>query len=117
MTQEKWQEIRNKIYAIAGVVALLLMTVGVIDKAQSDEAVNIVNLVLQLIGEGLTTYGLILAWWKSLPDRVTTIELPSKVVSEVIVTNGAVIAGPANPSPTGAVVMAPDQFNDQDKLF
>lgn len=114
MTQEKWQEIRNKIYAVAGVIALLLMTLGIIDEAQSDEAVNIVNLILQLVGEGITLYGLVLAWWKSLSSKVTTIEIPSKNVSEVILTDGKVLAGPANPSTTGSVLMEP---GENDKLF
>jgi hypothetical protein len=111
VTQEKWQEIRNKIYAVATVVLLLLVTLGWIDQARSDEAVNIVNIALQIAGEVITLYGMVLAWWKSRPSKVTTIELPSKVVSEVITTDSKVVAGPASASKTGTVLA------EGDKLF
>ena len=88
------QEVRNKVYALAGTVVAILTIVGVVDKVQGDEALTLTNGILDLIGQALALFGLIVAFVKSLTSRTTTIDIPKAEVAEVITPDGVVLAGP-----------------------
>jgi len=98
------QEVRNKVYAIAAALVLILGTLGVVDKATGDEALTLTNGALDVLSEVLALVGLITAFIKSLPSRTTTIDQPKAQVTEVALTDGTVVAGPANPLPDNTVL-------------
>lgn len=103
MTQEKWQEIRNKIYGVAAPLGTILVTLGATDAGTVEEGTQLLDQALTLGGAGILLFGTILAFVKSLPSRVTTINVPANKVVEVLKTNGEIIAGPANKYTTGTV--------------
>ena len=68
------QATRNKIYgAVAGVLSILVV-LGVVDQATSDEATTLVNAVLDQAEGILGLVAAITAFVKSLPSRVTTVD-------------------------------------------
>lgn len=103
MTQEKWQEIRNKIYGVAAPLGTILVTLGATDAGTVEEGTQILDQVLTLGGSGVLLFGVIMAFVKSLPSRTTTLDIPSAKVAEVLKTNGEVVAGPASDVKTGTV--------------
>lgn len=76
------QVLRNKIYGVASAVFLVLVVLGVVDQAQADQATTLLNALLDqadaLVGLGVS----ILAFLKSLPSKVTTIEHGKEVDPE-----------------------------------
>ncbi len=98
------QGLRNKIYGVAAGAFTILVVLGVVDQAQSNEGTTLVQAVLDqvdaVIGLGVS----ILAFVKSLRSRTTTLDLPATRVKEVVSTTGTVYAGPASPAPDGTVV-------------
>lgn len=82
------QETRNKIYGtITGLVGILFL-LGVVDKTTSDETEALTTATLDLLPQVLGLGASILAFVKSLPSRVTTVEIPKAEVEAVATTNG-----------------------------
>lgn len=68
------QSTRNKIYgAVAGVLSILVV-LGVVDQATSDEATTLMNAVLDQAEGILGLVAALTAFIKSLPSRVTTVD-------------------------------------------
>lgn len=95
------QELRNKIYGVVTGVFGVLVTLGVVDQVTSDQATTITTAGLDLAPEVIGFLSTLLAFVKSLPSRVTTLETPKAAVAEVVDPYGNVTAGPASPLPDG----------------
>ena len=104
---EKWQGIRNTLYAVAGSLTAILAAVGFIDQSKGAEALTLANSGLDLIGAAIALDGLGVAWWKSRKGKVTTLSIPTAQVLSYTTLEGKVIAGPGNPLPTGTVIAGP----------
>jgi hypothetical protein len=98
------QELRNKIYGTVTGVFGLLVTLGVVDQATSDQATTITTAGLDLAPEVIGFLSSLLAFVKSMPSRVTTLETPKHHVAEVVDPHGFVTAGPASPRPDGTLL-------------
>ena len=90
MTESKWQVLRNKIYGVAGGVATILFVLGVADATTIEEGQDLLNEILDLAGRGVFLGSSVLAFFKSLPGRTTTVNLPTKRVSVIETTDGKV---------------------------
>lgn len=74
------QATRNKVYgAVAGVLSILVV-LGVVDQATSDEATTLVNAVLDQAEGILGLIAAVTAFVKSLPSRVTTVDSAGRPV-------------------------------------
>lgn len=103
------QEIRNKVYGIAGAIFLVLLLLGLVSQPDVDTSLSLLDQVLTLVGQGIALGMAILAFVKSLPSRTVTLDLPKADVEAVTMTDGAILAGPASAAPDGTVlVTAPD---------
>lgn len=90
------QATRNVIYgAVTGIFGVLVI-LGVVDKATQDQAINILNAGLDLVPQVIGFATALLAFIKSLPSKVTTINVPRSIVDKVVTTSGLVLAGPSN---------------------
>jgi hypothetical protein len=72
------QAVRNKVYGVVAAGLSIAVVLGVIDETTSNEATTLVNAVLdqaEVIAGLVTT---IIAFVKSLPSRVKTVELKGK---------------------------------------
>ena len=68
------QATRNKIYGVVAAVLTVLVTLGVVDQATSDEATTLANAVLDQAEGVLGLVAAITAFVKSLPSRVSTVD-------------------------------------------
>jgi hypothetical protein len=100
------QELRNKIYAVATALFGILLVLGIWDQASADEATRLLDAVLAIVPEAVGLFTSIVAFVKSLPSRVATVNVPKAEVEGVVVPGGVVLAGPASPLPDGTVVSA-----------
>lgn len=98
------QELRNKLYAVLGSIIAILVVLGVVNQATADEALNLATLVLDNVEGILALVGLIVAFVKSLPSKVTTIDVPRADVELVVTTDNTALAGPASPAADGTVL-------------
>jgi len=98
------QDVRNKVYTvIAGVLGILLV-LGIINEAQSEVVVDLANRVLDILPIILGLISSALAAYKSRPSAVAVIDQPRAQVTEVALTDGTVVAGPANALPDNTVL-------------
>lgn len=98
------QTLRNKLYGtITGVLGVLVV-LGVIDQATSDEATSLLTVGLDLGGQVIGLIASVTAFVKSLPSRTVTLDLPRHRVEGVLTTDGATLAGPASPAADGTVL-------------
>lgn len=85
------QELRNKIYAVLGGAGVIAVAVGL---ATSEQVQSLTDLLSRLLDQGVeiaTTLGLVLAFFKSRPSRVTTIEAPKAEVTQVVQVDGQLV--------------------------
>lgn len=101
-TQEQWQVIRNKGYALAGTVVTALFILGVIGDVQ--EGTKFVDLLFSAADNIVALVGLVIAWTKSRPSKTVTLNLPANDVEFVSMTDSRFIAGPASPEKTGTLI-------------
>lgn len=98
------QETRNKIYAVAGSIGAIAVALGLIGQSDADTALGLVDQGLTIAGSVLTLASTVIAFVKSLPSRVTTIDLPRHKVEAVLTTDSTTVAGPASPAADGTVL-------------
>lgn len=103
MTDEKWQSVRNKIYAVIGSVLGILVVLAVVDQASSDLILGLADDGLDIVGQAVGLVGTALAWWKSR-SSVTVLSIPAASVDTVQTIDGSVVAGPANSAQTGTIL-------------
>lgn len=86
------QETRNKIYGVVAGVVGVAVVLGLVDNATSDEALSLTNQVLETGSQVLALAGVVLAFFKSLPGKTTTLDVPKAEVDTVNKVSGAVVA-------------------------
>jgi len=74
------QSLRNKIYGVVAGVFGLLVVLGAVDQATSDEATSLATAALDLAEPVIGLVTALLAFVKSLPSRVTVIDKPKHAV-------------------------------------
>lgn len=72
------QATRNKLYGVIAGVLSILVVVGVVDQATSDEALSLTTLVLDQAEAIIGLVAAVTAFVKSLPSRVNVVELKGK---------------------------------------
>lgn len=80
------QELRNKIYGIVGSIGVIAVLLGLVTQTDADTAQGLLDQVITMIGQILTLVGVIIAFIKSMPSKVTVIEVPKVAVAEIVVT-------------------------------
>lgn len=85
------QELRNKIYAVIGAVAVILSTIGYITAADAEQALAFADRGLELASQVILLGATIMAYIKSRPSKVTTIELPVADVRTVKTVEGNIL--------------------------
>lgn len=87
------QELRNKIYGVAGSIGAIAVLLGLVTQTDTTTALGLVDQVLTTVGMIVTLATTIFAFVKSMPSRVTVIDVPKVAVAEITVTttNGEVL--------------------------
>ena len=85
------QELRNKIYGVAAAVGTILATIGYLSVAESEQALSFVDRGLDIVSLAILLGGNVLAFIKSRPSKVTTIELPVADVRTVKTVEGEIL--------------------------
>src|SRR5690554_4136910 len=80
------QELRNKIYAIAGSIFAVGLVLGYVTEEESNNALLLVEQGLNIVGSIGVLINSILAWWNSRISRVTTVSVPKELISSIDVT-------------------------------
>ena len=88
------QELRNKIYAVAGSIFGLGVVLGWFTTEESTDLLLLVENSLNIVGSVGVLINSFLAWWNSRTNRVTTVAVPKESLTSVDVTQ---------PSPRGGV--------------
>ena len=82
------QELRNKIYGVIGALGTIALAFGL---ATAEDIDTITDLLSKLLDSGVeiaTTGAALLAFFKSLPSKVTVIEAPRAEVAQAIGLDG-----------------------------
>lgn len=75
------QEIRNKAYLVASGVFGVLLIVGIVDQAQQDVGLDLVERGLDIVDSVIGLVVALGAWWKSRPKAVTVVGVPKAEVA------------------------------------
>lgn len=80
------QELRNKIYAVAGSIFGLGVVLGWFTTEESADLLLLVEQSLSIVGSVGVLINSFLAWWNSRTSRVTTVSVPKELISSIDVT-------------------------------
>lgn len=99
---EKWQEIRNRLYALACIIVTGLFVMGVIDGV--DRGNEFVDILFSAVDNIVAIASLAMAWNKSRLSKTVTLDIPANAVTAIEIDDTVTIAGPGSPMKTGTII-------------
>lgn len=85
------QNLRNKLYGLAVTLLPAAVILGWISGDQSDQALVLVDNGLGIAAAAIAWVTNVIAFAKSLPSRVTTINVPQDDVAQVVTRSGGTV--------------------------
>lgn len=80
------QELRNKIYGVVASVGIIAVLLGLVTQTNSDTAQSLLTQAVDLVAQVSALVAVIIAFIKSMPSKVTVIDVPKAAVAEITVT-------------------------------